>query len=146
MIARVSVSWTLLSLSLSSLQELFPVSVCCFCWCFFLLLLLLLLTMDPDQVARAFVEHYYSIFDSNRSALASLYQDASMLTFEGQKFAGGPSIVAKLTGLSFQQCKHHVSTIDCQPSGPGGGMLVFVSGNMQLPGEDHPLKFSQVFR
>ena len=102
--------------------------------------------MDPDQVARAFVEHYYSIFDSSRSALASLYQDASMLTFEGQKFAGGPSIVAKLTGLSFQQCKHHVSTIDCQPSGPGGGMLVFVSGNMQLPGEDHPLKFSQVFR
>ena len=100
--------------------------------------------MDPDQVARAFVEHYYSIFDTNRSGLGSLYQDGSMLTFEGQKVAGSQNIVAKLTSLAFQQCKHHISTVDSQPSGPAGGILVFVSGNMQLPGEDHPLKFSQV--
>nr|GEY95196.1 hypothetical protein [Tanacetum cinerariifolium] len=30
-----------------------------------------------------------------------------------------------------------------KPSGPAGGMLVFVSGTMQLAGEEHLLKFSQ---
>ncbi|XP_042019882.1 nuclear transport factor 2B-like [Salvia splendens] len=101
--------------------------------------------MDPDSVAKAFVEHYYSTFDANRAGLASLYQDGSMLTFEGQKIMGSTNIVAKLTSLPFQQCQHHISTVDCQPSGPSGGMLVFVSGNLQLSGEQHMLKFSQMF-
>ncbi|KAL4653083.1 nuclear transport factor 2B-like [Castanea sativa] len=101
--------------------------------------------MNPDEVSKAFVEHYYSTFDSNRSALANLYQDGSMLTFEGQKIQGSPNIVSKLTSLPFQQCKHHITTVDCQPSGPSGGMLVFVSGNLQISGEQHALKFSQMF-
>ncbi|KAF8408434.1 hypothetical protein HHK36_007587 [Tetracentron sinense] len=99
--------------------------------------------MDPDAVSKAFVEHYYSTFDANRAGLANLYQEASMLTFEGQKIQGSQNIVAKLTSLPFQQCKHSISTVDCQPSGPAGGMLVFVSGNLQLSGEQHALKFSQ---
>ncbi|XP_010540411.1 PREDICTED: nuclear transport factor 2 [Tarenaya hassleriana] len=101
--------------------------------------------MDPDAVAKAFVEHYYSTFDTNRGGLANLYQDSSMLTFEGQKIQGVQSIVSKLTSLPFQQCQHHISTVDCQPSGPASGMLVFVSGNLLLAGEQHPLKFSQMF-
>ncbi|KAD3641873.1 hypothetical protein E3N88_31097 [Mikania micrantha] len=51
--------------------------------------------MDPDAVAKAFVEHYYSTFDTNRSNLANLYQESSMLTFEGQKIQGSANIVAK---------------------------------------------------
>ncbi|KAB2090486.1 hypothetical protein ERO13_A03G124500v2 [Gossypium hirsutum] len=98
--------------------------------------------MDPDAVAKAFVEHYYSTFDANRAGLANLYQEGSMLTFEGQKIQGSQSIVVKLTSLPFQQCKHNITTVDCQPSG-SGGMLVFVSGNLQLVGEQHALKFSQ---
>ncbi|WZZ10531.1 hypothetical protein YC2023_096452 [Brassica napus] len=101
--------------------------------------------MDPDAVAKAFVEHYYTTFDANRAGLVSLYQEGSMLTFEGQKIQGSQNIVAKLTSLPFQQCKHNITTVDCQPSGPAGGMLVFVSGNLQLAGEQHALKFSQVW-
>ncbi|WVZ26013.1 hypothetical protein V8G54_004557 [Vigna mungo] len=100
--------------------------------------------MDPDNLAKAFVDHYYSTFDNNRQSLAGLYQDASMLTFEGQKIQGASNIVAKLTSLPFQQCHHSISTVDCQPSGASGGMLVFVSGSLQLAGEQHTLKFSQV--
>ncbi|KAI3426816.1 NTF2 domain-containing protein, partial [Psidium guajava] len=99
--------------------------------------------MDPDAVAKAFVEHYYSTFDANRAGLANLYQEGSMLTFEGQKIQGSQNIVAKLNSLPFQQCQHSITTVDCQPSGPAGGMLVFVSGNLQLAGEQHALKFSQ---
>ncbi|XP_073037159.1 nuclear transport factor 2B-like [Primulina eburnea] len=101
--------------------------------------------MDPENLSKAFVEHYYSAFDANRAGLAGLYQDASMLTFEGQKFQGAQNIVSKLTSLPFQQCQHQITTVDCQPSGPAGGMLVFVSGNLQLAGEQHKLKFSQMF-
>ncbi|XP_068326853.1 nuclear transport factor 2B-like [Pyrus communis] len=101
--------------------------------------------MDPDALSKAFVEHYYTLFDANRAALANLYQESSMLTFEGQKIQGSQSIVAKLTSLPFQQCQHSITTVDCQPSGPVGGMLVFVSGNLQLSGEQHALKFSQMF-
>ncbi|XP_074275225.1 nuclear transport factor 2B-like [Silene latifolia] len=101
--------------------------------------------MNPEEIARAFVEHYYSTFDTNRSGLASLYQENSMLTFEGQPFMGAQNIVGKLAGLPFDQCKHHISTTDCQPSGPPGALIVFVSGNLQLAGEQHPLKFSQMF-
>ncbi|KAK1270436.1 Nuclear transport factor 2 [Acorus gramineus] len=101
--------------------------------------------MDPDTVAKAFVDHYYSTFDSNRAALVGLYQESSMLTFEGEKLQGAQAIVAKLVGLPFPQCLHKITTTDCQPSGPGGGMIVFVSGTLQLQGEQHPLKFSQMF-
>ncbi|XP_020589907.1 nuclear transport factor 2-like [Phalaenopsis equestris] len=101
--------------------------------------------MDADAVARAFVEHYYRTFDTNRAGLAGLYQDNSMLSFEGAKTQGAAAITAKLTGLPFQQCQHNISTIDCQPSGPAGGVLVFVSGSLQLLGEQHALKFSQMF-
>uniref|UniRef100_A0A1D1ZF48 Nuclear transport factor 2 n=1 Tax=Anthurium amnicola TaxID=1678845 RepID=A0A1D1ZF48_9ARAE len=101
--------------------------------------------MDPDAVSKAFVEHYYRAFDANRAGLGNLYQDGSMLTFEGDKIQGSQAIVAKLASLPFQQCRHDISTVDCQPSGPAGGMLVFVSGTLQLAGEQHALKFSQMF-
>ncbi|KAH7670256.1 Nuclear transport factor 2 domain-containing protein [Dioscorea alata] len=101
--------------------------------------------MDPEAVAKQFVDFYYQTFDTNRPGLALLYQDSSMLTFEGSKIQGAAAIAAKLTGLPFQQCHHSISTIDCQPSGPSGGIIVFVSGLLQLAGEQHALKFSQMF-
>ena len=101
--------------------------------------------MDPDALAKAFVEHYYSTFDTNRNNLANLYQEGSMLSFEGQKIQGSHNIVAKLTSLPFQQCQHSITTVDSQPSGVNAAMLVFVSGNLQLAGEQHSLKFSQMF-
>ncbi|CAH9115750.1 unnamed protein product [Cuscuta europaea] len=101
--------------------------------------------MDPDALCQAFVTHYYNTFDSNRPGLANLYQDQSMLTFEGVKIQGVENIKQKLMNLPFAQCLHHITTVDFQPSGAHGGFLVFVSGNLQLGGEQHPLKFSQMF-
>ncbi|KAL2621160.1 hypothetical protein R1flu_001365 [Riccia fluitans] len=101
--------------------------------------------MDLDSVAKAFVDHYYTTFDNHRVNLVGLYQDGSMLTFEGEKIMGAQNISAKLNGLPFQQCKHNISTVDCQPSASVGGVIVFVSGSLQLPGEEHMLKFSQMF-
>lgn len=42
--------------------------------------------------AQAFTDHYYATFDTARPNLAGLYQDQSMLTFEGQKFQGTQAV------------------------------------------------------
>ncbi|KAL5101782.1 hypothetical protein RYX36_006109 [Vicia faba] len=55
-----------------------------------------------------------------------------------------PYALAKLTSLPFQRCHHSIITVDCQWSGVNGGMLVFVSGNLQFTGKQHAFKFNQV--
>ncbi|XP_042433311.1 nuclear transport factor 2B-like isoform X3 [Zingiber officinale] len=96
-----------------------------------------------DVFGRAFAEHYYRTFESNPQALVGLYLDYSMLTFEGEKIQGAAAIVSKLTSHPFQQCAHAISTVDCQPSGFSGGVLVVVNGFLLLGGEQHPRMFSQ---
>ncbi|XP_041007542.1 nuclear transport factor 2B-like [Juglans microcarpa x Juglans regia] len=82
--------------------------------------------MNPDEGVRGTL-----LLDfRNRAALANLYRKSSMLTFEVQKIQSSQNIVAKLTSLPFQQCKHAVTTVD---------------GNLQLVGEQHALRFSQMF-
>ena len=81
------------------------------------------------KFTQAFAEHYYSTFDTNRTALVGLYQENSILTFEGSKVQGSQAIAAKLTSLPFQQCQHKVSSLDVQPS-ISGGIVVFVTGQL----------------
>ncbi|KAK9832539.1 hypothetical protein WJX81_007417 [Elliptochloris bilobata] len=99
---------------------------------------------DPEAVAKAFSDHYYNTFDSNRAALGSLYQETSILTFEGNKVQGAGAILQKLTSLPFQACQHKISSIDAQPS-ISGGLIVFVTGQLLPEGEANALKFSQIF-
>ena len=78
---------------------------------------------------QAFTDHYYPTFDQNRSALAGLYSDQSVMTFEGQKSQGAQAIVTKLTGLPFQRCQHKITSLDSHAV-PSGGVLVFVTGQL----------------
>jgi hypothetical protein len=78
---------------------------------------------------QAFLQYYYQLFESNRAGLANLYQDGSMLTFEGQKFQGTQAIVGKLAQLPFNQCKVNPTSMDFQPS-VAGGIMVFVTGSI----------------
>ncbi|XP_032235982.1 nuclear transport factor 2 [Nematostella vectensis] len=96
-----------------------------------------------EQVAKQFVEYYYSVFDSNRNNLAPLYQPGSMLTFEGAQIQGTEAIVAKLVSMPFQQVLHVITSQDAQPL-PNGGIIVFVMGQLKAD-QDPPLTFSQCF-
>ncbi|KAL0535175.1 hypothetical protein IC582_029499 [Cucumis melo] len=98
-----------------------------------------------DIIGKAFVEHYYHLFDNERASLSSLYQPDSMLTFEGQQILGVNDISTKLQQLPFERCRHVVSTIDTQPSSVPGSILIFVSGSIEIPEEEHPLRYSQMF-
>merc|ERR1712137_521908 len=49
------------------------------------------------DIGKAFVQHYYKEFDSNRINLQQLYKEPSMLTFENEQFMGMQTIMQKLT-------------------------------------------------
>ncbi|KAF1920712.1 hypothetical protein BDU57DRAFT_437950, partial [Ampelomyces quisqualis] len=92
-----------------------------------------------------FVEFYYAQFDSNRANLASLYRDHSMLTFEAQGTLGVAAIVEKLQNLPFQQIQHRTDTVDAQPVGEDG-VLVLVTGALLVEGSEKPMSFTQTFQ
>ena len=71
-----------------------------------------------EIVGRAFVDHYYHLFDNDRAALSSLFQPTSMLTFESHKIVGVDNISSKLNQLPLDQSKHLISTIDSKPPPP----------------------------
>lgn len=102
--------------------------------------------MNPhfEKIGREFAKTYYGLFDSNRAALANLYTDLSMLTFEGDQFQGAQAIVKKITELPFKVVQHIITTVDCQPS-RDNGVLVFVVGQLKTD-NDPPHSFSQTFQ
>ncbi|KAG8144017.1 putative Enhancer of mRNA-decapping protein [Naja naja] len=50
-----------------------------------------------EQIGSSFVQHYYQLFDTDRTQLGSIYIDASCLTWEGLQFQGKAAIVEKLS-------------------------------------------------
>ncbi|POY70162.1 hypothetical protein BMF94_6745 [Rhodotorula taiwanensis] len=101
---------------------------------------------DINAIAKQFTDYYYSTFDSDRSQLAPLYRDHSMLSFEAQQFQGAASIVEKLVGLPFTTIKHQVATMDAQPAATDkASMIVLVTGQLITGEEQNALNFSQVF-
>ncbi|KAI9887316.1 MAG: Nuclear transport factor 2 [Watsoniomyces obsoletus] len=101
---------------------------------------------DFQEVAKSFVNFYYGAFDQNRPSLSALYRPQSMLTFEGAAVLGEPEIVAKLVGLPFQKVAHRIATLDAQPSGESGGIMVMVTGALLVDEEQNPMNYTQTFQ
>ncbi len=102
--------------------------------------------MDFNAVGKQFVEFYYTVYDSDRSKLANLFADSSMLSFEGEQFMGPTAIMGKLTSLGFQTVKHEIVTLDSHPVPQSSGVLCFVVGRLVVDGGmDRPLMFSECF-
>ncbi|KAI9013370.1 hypothetical protein CLU79DRAFT_394260 [Phycomyces nitens] len=101
---------------------------------------------DINAISKNFIDYYYMFFDSDRQALASIYRDNSMLTFEGEQFAGKAAIIGKLTSLAFKQVRHNISTCDAQPGSPTRpSIIVTVTGQLYIDEERNPQLFSQTF-
>ncbi|KAJ3106877.1 hypothetical protein HDU97_005364 [Phlyctochytrium planicorne] len=101
---------------------------------------------DFQAIASQFIQFYYEKFDSDRSQLLPLYNEHSMLSYEGQTFMGAKNIVEKLTSLAFQRISHSVTTFDAQPSHPQqGSILITVMGQLKIDDEAHALQFVQTF-
>ncbi|KAF2244268.1 putative nuclear transport factor 2 [Trematosphaeria pertusa] len=101
--------------------------------------------MDFQQIAETFIKDYYGAFDGNRALLKDVYRDHSMLTFERQPVGGVAAIMEKLVNLPFQQVIHRVDTLDAQPSAEDG-IMIMVTGALQVEGQEKPMSFSQTFQ
>mmetsp|Transcript_25806 Transcript_25806/g.31814 ORF Transcript_25806/g.31814 Transcript_25806/m.31814 type:complete len:122 (-) Transcript_25806:174-539(-) len=99
--------------------------------------------MSAQEVAQAFVQHFYTTFDSSPEGLASLYSAQSMLTFEGNQLMGSESIMQKLRSVG--PVKHDVKSMDVQPSSNANAVVIFVTGNIKIGG-DNPLHFCEMFQ
>ncbi|VEU41451.1 unnamed protein product [Pseudo-nitzschia multistriata] len=99
--------------------------------------------MSAEEVAKAFVGHYYQTFDSNVEGLRGLFNDKSMMTFEGNQLMGASPILEKLK--SFGQTKHNAKTMDIQPAIDGASIVIFVTGSIEIGGPGNPLHFSEFF-
>ena len=66
-----------------------------------------------------------------------------MLTFEGQQLLGADAIVGKLKGVGPVQ--HDVKSFDVQPSSNPNAILVFVTGQVKISG-NNPLHFCEMFQ
>ncbi|KAM9375645.1 nuclear transport factor 2 isoform 1-T1 [Pholidichthys leucotaenia] len=84
-----------------------------------------------EQIGSSFVQHYYQLFDSDRSQLGSLYIDASCLSWEGQQYQGKDAIVEKLNSLPFKQIAHSITAQDHQPT-PDQCILSMVVGQLKI--------------
>lgn len=101
-------------------------------------------TMSAEEIATAFVQHFYQTFDnSGVDALAGLFNDQSMLTFEGQQVGGSAAaIIDKLRSVG--AVTHSVKTTDVQPSSNPNAIIIFVTGAIKIGG-DNPLHFCEFF-
>ncbi|KAB8067514.1 hypothetical protein BDV29DRAFT_196381 [Aspergillus leporis] len=104
------------------------------------------MTTPSVSMDKQFVQFYYQTFDTNRSNLAGLYRDHSMLTFEASSVQGTTGIVEKLTSLPFQKVSHQVGTLDAQPANEQGGILVMVTGALLVDEEQKPMNYTQTFQ
>uniref|UniRef100_A0A7S0T157 Nuclear transport factor 2 n=2 Tax=Chromulina nebulosa TaxID=96789 RepID=A0A7S0T157_9STRA len=101
--------------------------------------------MSIEEIAAAFVSHYYGTFDVNPQGLASLYQPQSVATWEGEKRQGPENIINKF--ISFGKVTHNIPllTKDVQLGATDNTLILFVSGQLKIE-SNPPLNFSQVFQ
>merc|ERR1712188_24318 len=100
---------------------------------------------QAQQVAGQFLQHFYGLFDSDRSQLAPMFTEASQMHFEGAHSIGQTAIMGKMTNLSFQKVQHDLTTarLDCQVS-LANGIYIMVTGVLSVDGGP-PLPFADSF-
>ncbi|XP_059974359.1 nuclear transport factor 2-like [Mesoplodon densirostris] len=68
-----------------------------------------------EQTGSSFIQHYYQLFDNDRTQPGASYIDATCLTWEGQQFQGKAATVEKLSSLLFQKIQDSITAQDHQP-------------------------------
>ncbi len=98
------------------------------------------------EVAKAFLQHYYTMFDTNRDGLMPLYRANSVLTVSDQHKRGVQEIMAKLKELPKVSHDGNSFTVDSQSVNGNNILLVLVTGQLTIEGQMNPIKFTQLFQ
>ncbi|KAH8064496.1 hypothetical protein JL722_1372 [Aureococcus anophagefferens] len=108
-------------------------------------------SMSADEVAKAFIPHYYNLFDTNREGLVSLFRETSSLTFEGDgPKTGVAQIMEKLRGCRRRAtARRESSSWRVAPRPLSGSSRRASSAAAPAPAQieqGKPLKYSEVFQ
>jgi len=101
---------------------------------------------ELQKTATDFTAFYYAKIDDaeKRAELKDLYNETSMMTWEGDPILGQANIVTKLA--SMPKVTHQTQTMDVQPSSPElPNLLVSVKGLLWVD-DSPPMQFHQVFQ
>ena len=77
--------------------------------------------------------------------MINFYTEDSYLSFEGSKTKGLKDIMNKIDSLTFKNIKYNFDVYDLHPSPIPDGLLIMVTGTLQMDGEN-TFKFSQTFQ
>lgn len=99
--------------------------------------------MDFNEVAQAFAGFYHDAILKGIDDVIGLYRGHSMMTCETNQVTGLDNIKERLS--PFTKSQREIATLDAQPGGPGGSIIVLITGLVKLEGQDHPQKYSQCF-
>ncbi|TGO92071.1 hypothetical protein BPOR_0011g00220 [Botrytis porri] len=99
---------------------------------------------DFESVASKFVT--YSIADEERQLASNRPEIYQFTEFYYNQFDADRKQLAPLYSLPFEKVKHQVSTLDAQPSGQHGGILILITGALLVDEEQRPMNYSQAFQ
>ncbi|CAM9632790.1 unnamed protein product, partial [Ectocarpus sp. 6 AP-2014] len=103
--------------------------------------------MSGEEVAKAFLTHFYSKFANNGAQLdqlGALYQPTSMLTIEGNQVVGATNIVAKYKDLG-GNLQFQPDTLDVQMGTTTSALLAVVTGKLKID-NGNQLHYLQMFQ
>lgn len=97
-----------------------------------------------QEIAKQFLQQYYSATMQNRAQLINFYTNNSIITAGGSTYRGLKEIAERIESFGFQNIQYKVISQDVQEGPINGSMLIFVTGFLQMDNDDQ-LRFSQVF-
>lgn len=101
---------------------------------------------DPHALGKNFVGQYYSMFNSNRAALAGVYSETkSQVMVEGKAPAVGRAAIVELLGTLPGDARAIDSLDTCLCVDATPSVVALVTGKIKLEGQENALQFMQCF-
>lgn len=100
---------------------------------------------EAIDVSKAFIQHYFTLYDTNRGQLGTLYRQNSCLSHEGKDLMGQQPIMERFNELPRVQHDGNSLTVDVQCVNGIDIIFMFISGQVCLDGAN-PIKFAQMFQ
>lgn len=101
---------------------------------------------DSIVIGKTFADKYYKQLDSNdRASLVGFYTNTSSIVWNGKKYIGLGQIKFILDQIP--PSKHHIDTVDCQPSFVDNEQrfLIIVNGMVEYANDPTKRLFTQYF-
>ena len=87
---------------------------------------------EAVEVTKAFIQHYFTLYDTNRQQLSTLYRNNSCLSQEGTNCGGPQQIMERLTTLPSVKHDGNSLTVDVQCVNGIEILFMFISGQVRF--------------